>query len=403
MKIVLKRTDEQVELIKAMASRNREVAYEAQVALAQFIGPVLAEVINNAPTVSNLFTSLQFNAEDNPSIPLDLYYDIFDEDYIKVYSQSVAGGLPQNIVQPTSSELKVATYKLDSAVAFDKKYAAKSRLDVVSKTFTRIAQEVMLKQERTSANLLLTALAQASTGNSTTASDNYHVFRTAAANRFVLNDLNKLFTKIKRLNASFIGGTPSGARRGLTDLIVSPEIVEEIRGMAYNPINTQVAPVATPSTSYNTQVAPVATPSTSYSAGNAPVVATDAVRDQIFSQAGLPEFYGVSIMEILELGVGKRFNTIFDTVAGSTSYAGNYSITTSAAAFDGSTEEVIIGLDRSRDSLIRAVAVDSDTGSEFNLTADDQYTLRQGKIGYYGGLEEGRMVLDNRALVGLIV
>jgi len=389
MKIVLKRTDEQVELIKAMASRNREVAYEAQVALAQFIGPVLAEVINNAPTVSNLFTSLQFNAEDNPSIPLDLYYDIFDEDYIKVYSQSVAGGLPQNIVQPTSSELKVATYKLDSAVAFDKKYAAKSRLDVVSKTFTRIAQEVMLKQERTSANLLLTALAQASTGNSTTASDNYHVFRTAAANRFVLNDLNKLFTKIKRLNSSFIGGTPSGARRGLTDLIVSPEIVEEIRGMAYNPINTQVAPVATPSTSY--------------SAGNAPVVATDAVRDQIFSQAGLPEFYGVSIMEILELGIGKRFNTIFDTVAGSTSYAGNYSITTSAAAFDGSTEEVIIGLDRSRDSLIRAVAVDSDTGSEFNLTADDQYTLRQGKIGYYGGLEEGRMVLDNRALVGLIV
>jgi len=389
MKIVLKRTDEQVELIKAMASRNREVAYEAQVALAQFIGPVLAEVINNAPTVSNLFTSLQFNAEDNPSIPLDLYYDIFDEDYIKVYSQSVAGGLPQNIVQPTSSELKVATYKLDSAVAFDKKYAAKSRLDVVSKTFTRIAQEVMLKQERTSANLLLTALAQASTGNSSTASDNYHVFRTAAANRFVLNDLNKLFTKIKRLNSSFIGGTPSGARRGLTDLIVSPEIVEEIRGMAYNPINTQVAPVATPSTSY--------------SAGNAPVVATDAVRDQIFSQAGLPEFYGVSIMEILELGVGKRFNTIFDTVAGSTSYAGNYSITTSAAAFDGSTEEVIIGLDRSRDSLIRAVAVDSDTGSEFNLTADDQYTLRQGKIGYYGSLEEGRMVLDNRALVGLIV
>tara|TARA_R110000868_G_scaffold147602_1_gene369137 strand:+ start:9694 stop:10863 length:1170 start_codon:yes stop_codon:yes gene_type:complete len=389
MKIVLKRTDEQVELIKAMASRNREVAYEAQVALAQFIGPVLAEVINNAPTVSNLFTSLQFNAEDNPSIPLDLYYDIFDEDYIKVYSQSVAGGLPQNIVQPTSSELKVATYKLDSAVAFDKKYAAKSRLDVVSKTFTRIAQEVMLKQERTSANLLLTALAQASTGNSTTASDNYHVFRTAAANRFVLNDLNKLFTKIKRLNSSFIGGTPSGARRGLTDLIVSPEIVEEIRGMAYNPINTQIAPVAAASTSY--------------SAGNAPVVATDAVRDQIFSQAGLPEFYGVSIMEILELGIGKRFNTIFDTVAGSTVYAGNYSITSSAAAFDGSTEEIVIGLDRSRDSLIRAVAVDSDTGSEFNLTADDQYTLRQGKIGYYGGLEEGRMVLDNRALVGLIV
>jgi hypothetical protein len=391
MKIVLKRTDEQVELVKALASKNREVAYEAQVALAEFIGPVLAEVINNAPTVSNLFTSLQFNSEDNPSIPLDLYYDIFDEDYIKVYSQSVAGGLPQNIVQPTASELKMATYRLDSAVAFDKKYAAKSRLDVVSKSFTRIAQEVMLKQERTSANLLMAALAAASTGNDATAANNYHVFRTAAAGRFVLNDLNKLFTKIKRINASFVGGTPSGARRGLTDLIVSPEIVEELRGMAYNPINTKGS-LAAAAGSNNT-------------ATTAPIAATDEIRNQIFNQVGLPEFFGVSIMEILELGVGKKFNTIFDTVAGSTAYADHYSINAysgTATAFDGSTEEVIIGLDRSRDSLIRAVAVDSDTGSEFNLVADDQYTLRQGKIGYFGALEEGRMVLDNRALVGLI-
>ena len=72
MNITLKRTDEQVELIKAMASRNRDVAYAAQVALAEFIGPVLAEVINNAPTISNLFTPLQYNSDDNPSIPLDL-------------------------------------------------------------------------------------------------------------------------------------------------------------------------------------------------------------------------------------------------------------------------------------------------------------------------------------------
>jgi len=395
MKIVLKRTDEQVELIKALASKNREVAYEAQVALAEFIGPVLAEVINNAPTVSNLFTSLQFNAEDNPSIPLDLYYDIFDEDYIKVYSQSVAGGLPQNIVQPLASELKIATYRLDSAVAFDKKYAAKSRLDVVSKSFTRVAQEVMLKQERTSANLIMTALANASTGNSATAADNYHVFRSAAPGRFVLNDLNKLFTKIKRINASFVGGTPSGARRGLTDLIVSPEIIEEIRGMAYNPINTKGS-LAKGDTG--------AGYAASQTGGNNGIVATDAIRDQIFSQAGIPEFFGVSIMEILEFGVGKKFNTIFSTVSSSVSYADNYALPANSGTARAiqATEQVIVGLDRSRDSLVRAVAVDSDTGSEFNLVADDQYTLRQGKIGYYGALEEGRMVLDNRALVGLI-
>jgi hypothetical protein len=249
----------------------------------------------------------------------------------------------------------------------------------------------MLKQERTSANLVMTALANASTGNDTTAANNLHTFRAAAAGRFVLNDLNKLFTKIKRINASFVGGTPSGARRGLTDLIVSPEIIEEIRGMAYNPINTKASIAGTASSSN--------------SAGNAPITATDEIRNQLFNQAGLPEFFGVSIMEILEFGVGKKFTTIFDTVAGSTAYADNYAVNANSGTAQAflATEQIIVGLDRSRDSLIRAVAVDADSGSEFNLVADDQYTLRQGKIGYYGSLEEGRMVLDNRALVGLIV
>ena len=384
MNITLKRTDEQVELVKAMASRNRDVAYSAQVALAEFIGPVLAEVINNAPTISNLFTSLQYNADDNPSIPLDLYHDIFDEDYIKVYSQSVAGGLPTNYVQPTAAELKFTTYTLDSAVSFDRRYASRSRLDVVGKTFTRVAQEVLLKQERTSANLVFTAAANAATGNDSYTAKNRHIFRTAQANRLLLDDLNKLFTKAKRVNASFVGGTPTGARRGITDLLVSPEVVEQIRSMAYNPINT-LAPDGT------------AVGSTSQ-----PIALSENVRSQIFSQSGLTEFYGVAIMEVLEMGIGKRFNSIFGTVAGSTDYL-DHGSTSASSAFTAASEEVIIGLDRSRDAMVRAIAVDSDTGSEFNLVADDQFSARQQRIGYYGALEEGRMVLDNRALVGLIM
>ncbi len=131
MKITLKRTEEQVELIKAMASKNRDVAYEAQVALAEFIGPVLAEVVNQAPTLSNLFTNFSFNEDDNASIPLDLYYDITDEDYLMVWSQQVAGGLPSNTATPVQSEMKFTTYRLDSAVDFDKRYASRSRLDLL--------------------------------------------------------------------------------------------------------------------------------------------------------------------------------------------------------------------------------------------------------------------------------
>jgi len=369
MKITLKRTPEQVELIKAMASKNRAVAYEAQVALAEFIGPVLAEVINNAPTLSNLFTTLQFNAEDNPSIPLDLYYDITDEDYIQVYSQSVAGGLPQNQVLPTASEMKIATYTLDSALSFDRRYAAKSRMDVVSKTFTRMAQEILAKQEKTSANLILSALAGATTNGKN------HVISAGTNGRFLLDDLNRLFTLAKRINTSFAGGTPvSRSSRGITDLIVSPEVVQELRAMAYNPINTKGSPIGGTAAGNNNGIA-----------------APESMRTDIYNSAGIPEFYGVSIMEINELGAGQKFNTIFDSVSDA-----KYS------SFAGASQEIIIGLDRSRESLVRAVATDSENGSEFNLTADDQYSIRQNKIGYFGSLEEGRMVLDNRALVGVI-
>ena len=372
MKISLKRTPEQLELIKAMASKNRSVAYEAQVALAQFIGPVIAEVINNAPVLSNLFTSLQFNSEDNPSIPLDLYYDVTDEDYVQVYSNSVAGGLPQNQVVPTVSELKVATYSLDTAVSFDRRYAAKSRMDVVSKTFTRMAQEILLKQERTSANLIMGAVAGASTNGKD------HVFRAATDGSFLLDDFNQLITRAKRINTAWNKGTPEGGRRGITDIMVSPEAVKSLREMSYNPVNTK-----------------------STAATGNDLAAPDSVRESVYNAGGgLPDFYGVSIMEVNELGVGQKFNTIFDTIAGTTQYAdanGNNS-----AVFDDASDEILLGLDRGRDALVKAIAVDEENGSEFQLTADDQYSIRQNKIGWLGGIEEGRMVLDNRALAGIV-
>ena len=353
MKITLKRTDEQVELVKAMASRNREVAYEAQMALAEFIGPVLAEVINVAPTLSNLFTTFQFNEMDNPSIPLDLYYDITAPDYVKVYSTSVPGGLPTNTVTPTASELKFTTYRLDSAVDFDKRYAAKSRLDVVGKSFTRVAQEVLLKQEATSANLVLGSLADASTNGKD------HTIA-ATGSTLKLDDFNRLLTLAKRINTAWDGGTPENRIKGVTDLIMSPEAVEGLRAMAYNPVNTAQA-----------------------TAGTTSIPATDEMRNEIYRNAGIPQFYGISIMEINELGQNQKYTKVWN------------------AANSSANADLVIGLDRSRESLFRAVALDSETGSEFTLLADDQYSVRQQKIGYYGSLEEGRMVLDNRVLTGI--
>ena len=379
MEIKIERTPEQVELVKAMASKNREVAYEAQAALGDFIGPVLAEVVNQAPTVSNLFTTLQFNSEDNASIPLDLYHDITDEDYIQIWSQNTPGGLPTNHVAPVQQEMKFTTYRLDSAVSFDKRFAQRSRMDVVSKTFTRIAQEILLKQEKTSATMIMTALANAETNGKK------HVVRSHTANRFLLADLNALFTLAKRINSAWTGGTPTERRgRGITDLLVSPEIVEELRGMAYNPINTKASPIATNSTGEG-------------------IPATDELRNSVFNSAGIPEFYGVSIMELNEMGIDQKFNKVFDTVAGSTVFDAHVGSTGAASVFEEDSEEIIVGADLSRESMLRAVATDSESGAEFDLTVDDQFVSRSQKIGYYGSLEEGRMIVDDRVLTGIIV
>ena len=379
MKITLKNTPEQVELIKAMASRNRSVAFEAQTALAEFIGPVLAEVINQAPALSNLFTTLQYNADDNPSIPLDLYHDISDEDYVQVFSQSRAGGLPTSEVLPTSSELKIATYSLDSAVSFDRRYAAKSRMDVVAKTMTRVAQEILIKQNTISANVIMKAVANATTNSVA------HIEESSAVKRFVLADLNRMITRSKRIVSSFVGGTPDArSGKGVTDIICSPEIVEELRAIAYNPINTKGAT----------------------SGSVTPVRTADEIASQAYSAAGAPEFYGINVIELNEMGgsglggSSRSFNNIFiGEQSGNVALAGGADGDQAAAADD----ELVLGIDRSRESLVRPVAVDGDNGGEFNLIADDQYSIRQNKIGYFGSLEEGRVVLDNRALIGTLV
>ena len=194
--------------------------------------------------------------------------------------------------------------------------------------------------------------------------------------------MNDLLTLAKRINSSWIGGTPTTRTKGLTDLICSPESVQDIRAMAYNPINSQDAD----------GTAPGATDG---------LAAPDELRMDLYRNAGLPEFYGLSIMEINELGLNEKFNNLFDTAAGGSTYG--LPDGTGGIAFDTATDDFILGVDRTKDSLIRAVAVDSESGSEFTLIADDQYSIRQNKIGYFGSIDEGRVVLDNRVLVGKII
>jgi hypothetical protein len=368
MQIKLDKTEDQIALIKAVASKDRDVAYEAKATVAELVGPVISEVINNAPSISSLYTTASFSEDDNLSMPLDLLHDVTDQDYIRVHSQTVAGGLSSNEMFPAQDELKFKTYSLDSAWSFDKKYARKARVDVVSAVFTRMAQEFLLKQEKTSVNQLLGALVAADTKVGGSAAAGNHVISTLADDRLQLADFNALVTRSKRIWSNYSSGTPvGGSMVGVSDLIMSPEAVESIRSIAYNPVSENQ--------SHGTD-------------------ATDAMREALMGQGGLPSLFGIGIIEILELGVNQRYNEIFDAV---NTAAG------SPVTFDNTKDEIIIGVDRGNTGLIRPTVTEEGSSTEVTVEVDDQFAVRQNKTGWYGKIEEGRIVTEDRRLSGIVL
>lgn len=357
MKLKLKNTPEQVELVKAMGSRDTAVAREANEAFAAFLGPVVAKVLMQAATASAIYTDLPYDEDDSPSIPLDLWYD-GGEGYVTTWSQSVAGGLPTSTVEGFA-EMKVSTYRLDSAVSFLKRYARRGRLDVVSKAVERMANEVLVKQERNAWAVALKTLAES--GNV--------LDRNEATVTFSLDILNALMTQVKRINRSFAGGTTTDAY-GLTDIFVSPEVKEDIRSFAYQPVAITTTANALPTNNVLTNL-------------------PDGVREEIYRGAGSQEIYGVTIHDLIELGAGQKYNSLFAEF-----YAGT---------FTASSDELIVGLDLSKDAFVRPVARQAESGGTFTALPDDQFVARSEKIGFYGFLEEGRACVDSRAVHGVVI
>jgi hypothetical protein len=384
MKLKLKNTPEQVELIKAMGSRNGTESREALEAFAAFVGPVVQKVLNESALSSALYTDMAYDEDDSPSIPLDLYYNE-DAGLISVWSQNVAGGMPTSTVDVPVQEMKFSTYRLDSAVSFHKRYARKSRLDVVSKAIERMTQEVLIKQERNAWSVVLKAVAEAATKNGkaasvgSTGSLRHLVDSTAStAAGFTLADLNMLVTRMKRVSQSFAGGT-AAETRGVTDIYVSPEVKAAIRAFAYNPIFPQ--------------------------SGSAQSSVPNSVREDIYRGAGTEEIYGITIHELLELGLNQRYNTLFATLFNSaadlaTDVDGYYN----AGGISSASQELILAVDGTRDAFVRPVARQAESGGQFVVLPDDQfYAARQDKTGFYGFVEEGRVCLDARAVGGILI
>lgn len=381
LQIEIERTPEQLALAKQLGSKNRTESLEAAEAIAQAINRPLLQVIMQAPTLSNFFQVWGVGENEAAKIPLDLFFDVRQRNFLHITQQAAAGGTATNYVVG-NSERYVDTYKLAGAASMDKSFARASNLQVIAKTLERLAQEVLIKQNINATNVVMASLANSFIdGNANnTAVTNLQVVRSATQDRFQLDDFNTMMTKYRRIVSSWVGGTPVGIQASLTDLIGSPEWMGQLRSIAYQPQNTVAGSIGGTETS------------------NTSIAAPESVREEIFRAAGIPSLFGVNLVEFNEFGVGQSYNSIFGNYAGATQYAGYGG--GAAAAFTPASEEIVLGLNQSMFDLVR-VRREQD-GSEWTLAADDTFTVRSDKVGFYGDITEGYVSLDNRAKLAVI-
>lgn len=372
MKIKFKKTEEQLALVAKMNSKNKVESLEAQEAFAGVASKVISKVNEQADVTSMIYTTEEFSENSPQVIEVDLWSGK-DQNEVRVWSQKMAGGLASSEV-PGYETVPFTTYELESAVHWTKRFAKGARgLDVAAKALGRMAQELLSLQNLNRIQPVLSTLANVTTNS------NDHILAATTTNVFQLDDLNRLMTLMRRINVSWDkGGTPTNGVGRLTDLLISPEIMEQVRGFAYNPMNSRLGPTPAGATIANfTSTTAVPLP--------------DAVRENILRGGGLPELFDVTLHELNELGDGMLWNTIFDNY-----YSG------SAPSFTGASDQIVIGLDLNREDFVRPVIIEEGSGS-VSVEPDDQYVGRSGKIGFWSKVQEGALCLDGRGLIGLVV
>lgn len=382
LKMEIKRTPEQIALAHQLGDKKSKAnSLAAAEAIAAVVQEPLLKVIQQAPVFSNMFARQTYGPDEAPTIPLSPLFDTKSPGYMLVWSASAPGGLATNHMQG-ANDLVVQVRNYNGAADIDKKWvrAQQPRLNVISDALTRLAQEVLIKQNRDATTVLMASLANSFVdgNNGNTAAANYNIVRSYTAGVFQMDDFNTMMVKYRRVVPSWVGGTPVGVRPNITDLCGSPEWMGQVRSIAYQPVNTRNGATTT--------------------SGASSLAATEDVRNNIFNSGGLPTLFNVDLHEFNELGVGQIYNNVFATYATGT-YIGNAG--TGTGTFNSATEQVVVALNLDWFDLVQLTQTD-EAGVEWALTADDQYPLRSDKVGWYGAQNAGYVSVDSRGKLGLI-
>lgn len=162
----------------------------------------------------------------------------------------------------------------------------------------------------------------------------------AAQNQFT----KRLVTLMRTVMARNSGGNTGSSRKGrLTDLYMSIEALEDIRNWDADQVD-------------------------------------EVTRREIYTKADgtATRIFGVTLHEMYELGVGQEFQNFFEDQLG--------------GSLPGGDSEIVVGVDSQNTSFIMPIREELEIHGDPNL-------LRSQKQGYFGWMEMGFGVLDNRDVI----
>lgn len=375
MKLRIKSPEDEAKLGKLLvdtASTVREVAEHARETLGSIYSSSLSRVLEPTAIANRIFDdTIKYGGSNIPEIPIDTYFGI-GEGAFDLWSTAYPGGLQYNEISG-GEVFRFRPYRIDSAVAWNLDYAREARLDVVNKAMQRMLKEVLVKSQYQAFSVLAQALGSARTNGRGHVIPSFSK-ETNSAKKFQIEDVNRLKVLLKRLNMSWANGTTLDGG-GLTDLFLSPEMMADVRRMAYNPQNTTAVP--------DTQESTV-------------LGLPDGIRERIFRDPNVTSIWDINLNEMTELGVGGPYNLLFNK------YYTTNGTNPAAPTWAPSTDEIIIGIDANMGAFARAVQTDG-KGNTFQMEVDDQHFRRSNKAGYFGFLQESWLVGNSRAIAGILV
>ena len=324
----MKPTEFMIELLKKSGSKDKNESLAATRELAKALELPLREAVLSGDILGDIFETVDVTNGVTAEFPLDMIVPGTEKDYI-AYTIPKAGAIPHRNVE--GDYVQVPVFEVGNSIDWLLKYARAARWDIVKRAMQVLEAGMVKKHNDDGWHTLLAAGVDRNIG----------VFDGDAAAGQFTKRLVSLMKVIMRRNG---GGNSSSVNRGkLTDIYMSPEGMEDIRGWGIDQVD-------------------------------------ETTRREIYvaGDGTLNKVFGVYLHDLDELGEGQEYQSFFTNSLSGTMASGDV--------------ELVVGLDLTKkSSFVRPVE------SALEVFEEDNHRAR--RAGLYCWDSSGFGVLDGRTTI----